>query len=109
MIKEAIDETIMKQNQVKQQENKEMADAAYQTIKTMQEMLDQKNEQLKRKEDHIQNLRDEMKNQANQDAMIINKLKQDISITGNSTLNQMQQIVMKNPIDEKKDLGPQQR
>ena len=40
MIKEAIDETIMKQNQVKQQENKEMADAAYQTIKTMQEMLD---------------------------------------------------------------------
>ena len=66
-----------------------MADAAYQTIKTMQEMLDQKNEQLKRKEDHIQNLRDEMKNQANQDAMIINKLKQDISITGNSTLNQM--------------------
>ena len=31
-----------------------------------------------------------MKNQANQDAMIINKLKQDISITGNSTLNQMQ-------------------
>ena len=30
-----------------------MADAAYQTIKTMQEMLDQKNEQLKRKEDHI--------------------------------------------------------
>ena len=86
-----------------------MADAAYQTIKTMQEMLDQKNEQLKRKEDHIQNLREEMKNQANQDAMIINKLKQDISITGNSTLNQMQQIVMKNPIDDKKDLGPQQR
>ena len=84
-----------------------MADAAYQTIKTMQEMLDQKNEQLKRKEDHIQNLREEMKNQANQDAMIINKLKQDISITGNSTLNQMQQIVMKNPIDDKKDLGPQ--
>ena len=86
-----------------------MADAAYQTIKTMQEMLDQKNEQLKRKEDHIQNLREDMKNQANQDAMIINKLKQDISITGNSTLNQMQQIVMKNPIDDKKDLGPQQR
>ena len=84
-----------------------MADAAYQTIKTMQEMLDQKNEQLKRKEDHIQNLREDMKNQANQDAMIINKLKQDISITGNSTLNQMQQIVMKNPIDDKKDLGPQ--
>ena len=66
-----------------------MADAAYQTIKTMQEMLDQKNEQLKRKEDHIESLRSEMKNQANQDAMIINKLKQDISITGNSTLNQM--------------------
>ncbi len=66
-----------------------MADAAYQTIKTMQEMLDQKNEQLKRKEDHIESLRAEMKNQANQDAMIINKLKQDISITGNSTLNQM--------------------
>ena len=30
-----------------------MADAAYQTIKTMQEMLDQKNDQLKRKEDHF--------------------------------------------------------
>ena len=42
-----------------------MADAAYQTIKTMQEMLDQKNEQLKRKEDHIESLRAEMKNQAN--------------------------------------------
>ena len=72
---EVIEEHKFKQNLVHEKENKEMADAAYQTIKTMQEMLDQKNEQLKRKEDHIQNLREEMKNQANQDAMIINKLK----------------------------------
>ena len=43
------------------QENEEMANAAQQTIKTMQEMLKQKNEQLKRKENLITSLRDTMK------------------------------------------------
>jgi hypothetical protein len=33
------------------QESKEMADAAYQTIKTLNEMLEQKKKQLKTKED----------------------------------------------------------
>ena len=46
MIKEAIQDTMDKQHQVKMQENEEMANAAQQTIKTMQEMLKQKNDQL---------------------------------------------------------------
>ena len=43
-MKEVIDEHNFKQTQVHEKENKEMADAAYQTIKTMQEMLNQKND-----------------------------------------------------------------
>ena len=41
---EAIKSLRFKQNQVHEKEFKEMADGAHQTIKTMQEMLQQKNE-----------------------------------------------------------------
>ena len=104
-MKEAIDEHNFKQNQVHEKENKEMADAAYQTIKTMQEMLDQKNDQLKRKEEHIANLRDQMMKQAELDANQINELRDKISITGNTTLNKMYEIVAKNPVDEHGEAG----
>ena len=89
-----------KQHQVKMQENEEMANAAQQTIKTMQEMLKQKNEQLKRKENLITSLRDNMKAQAEQDATTISELKKDISLTGQNTLSKLHQIVAKNPTDK---------
>ena len=73
--KQVIDEHRFKQQQAHDQENKEMADAAYQTIKTMQEMLEQKNAQLKRKEENIANLRDQVKRQAEMDANELNKLR----------------------------------
>jgi chromosome segregation ATPase len=40
-----------------------MADAAYQTIKTLNEMLEQKKVQLRAKEDHIDKLRQQMAEQ----------------------------------------------
>jgi hypothetical protein len=100
-----IEEHKFKQNLVHEKENKEMADAAYETIKTMQVMLDQKNEQLKKKEDHIANLRDQMRKQAELDANQINKLREQISITGSSTLNKMHEIVSKNQGDGSMDQG----
>lgn len=48
---------------VHEQESKEMADAAYQTIKTLNEMLEQKKVQLRSKEEHIDKLRQQMSDQ----------------------------------------------
>lgn len=43
MLKDAIEEHRTKTTQASAKEQKEMADAAYQTIKTLQDMLDNKN------------------------------------------------------------------
>ena len=46
------------------------------------------------------NLREQMMNQAKLDAAQINELRNKISVTGNTTLNKMYEIVAKNPINE---------
>ncbi len=50
-IREAIEGTRVKIDQVHEQEAKEMAEAAAQMVKTLQQMLEQKNEQLRGKEE----------------------------------------------------------
>ena len=59
-MKDVMEEQRIKFQAVHDQENKEMADAAYQTIKTLNEMLEQKKIQLKSKEDQIDKLRQQM-------------------------------------------------
>lgn len=56
-------------------------------------MIEQKNEQLKRKEDNIERLRGQMTAQAQLDANTINELRDRISATGGGTLNKLHQIV----------------
>lgn len=51
-----------------------MANAAYQTIKTLQEMIDGKNVILKSKEEQIDKMREQMKIQREQDAARIREL-----------------------------------
>lgn len=48
---------------MKDKESQEMADAAYQTIKTLNEMLEQKNEQIRSKEEQIDRLRRDLAEQ----------------------------------------------
>jgi hypothetical protein len=50
-IREAIEGTRVKVDQVHEQEAKEMAEAAAQMVKTLQQMLEQKNDQLRSKEE----------------------------------------------------------
>ena len=100
---EAIKNLRFKQNQVHEKEFREMADGAQQTIKTMQEMIQQKNEYIRKKEDHITNLRDQMLQQAERDALSINQLREQLSITGSTTLNKMHQIVSKHGGQEEKN------
>lgn len=52
-----------------------MADAAYQTVQTLQNLLDQKKELLRSKEQQMQRLREEMENQRKIDADVIAKLR----------------------------------
>ena len=59
-MKDVMEEQRIKFQAVHDQENKEMADAAYQTIKTLNEMLEQKKIQLRSKEDQIDKLRQQM-------------------------------------------------
>ena len=58
-------------------------------------MIEQKNEQLKRKEENITRLREQMKQQAQMDANTINELREANSATGNTTMNKLHTIVAK--------------
>lgn len=70
-----------------------MADAAYQTIQTLQELLDVKSEAVRKKEDIILKLRNQMQQQREIDANTITELQQQLSITGNTTLGKLHDIV----------------
>jgi hypothetical protein len=61
---EAVEEHRVKTMQAAEQERDEMLDAAHTTVKTLQEMIDSKDKQLRGKDEQIQKLRDEMKRQA---------------------------------------------
>ena len=61
VLKDAIEEHRIKTMAVHEKEQKEISEAAYQTVKTLQDMIEQKNEQLKRKEENIERLRDQMR------------------------------------------------
>lgn len=61
VLKDAIEDHRLKINAVAEKEQKEISDAAYQTVKTLQEMIEQKNDQLKRKEENVERLREQMK------------------------------------------------
>ena len=77
------------------QESKEMADAAYQTIKTLNEMLEQKKKQLKTKEDQIDQLRKDMANQREKSAMEYMQLQSELTAAGKSTLANLHAMVQK--------------
>ena len=62
-VADVMEEQRAKFQAVHDQESKEMADAAYQTIKTLNEMLEQKKVQLRAKEEHIDKLRQQMAEQ----------------------------------------------
>ena len=63
-----------------------MADAAYQTIKTLNEMLEQKKVQVRNKEEQIDRLRQQMAEQREIHADQLTKLQNEVSATGKSTL-----------------------
>jgi uncharacterized coiled-coil protein SlyX len=70
-----------------------MADAAYQTIKTLNEMLDQKKTQLRRKEEQIDRLRVEMAEERERHASEYMKLQSEVTATGKSTLANLHSLV----------------
>ena len=67
----------------------EMADAAYQTVQTLQNLLDQKKEMLRQKDDHIARMREQMETQRKVDADTIANLREQITATGTSTLSKL--------------------
>lgn len=73
-----------------------MAEAAAQMVKTLQQLLEQKNEQLRSKEDQISKLREDMLKQSEIDAVEIAKLRQQMSLAADTTLAKLQEIVVKN-------------
>jgi len=76
VLKDAIEDHRVKTMAVAEKQSKEIQEAAYQTVKTLQDMIEQKNEQLKRKEDQIERLREQMKIQSATDAAEINALRE---------------------------------
>ena len=67
VLREAIDKHRSKTQEIHDQESKEMAEAAYVTIKTLQEMIDQKNEQLRKKDGLIEKINHQAALQREQD------------------------------------------
>jgi hypothetical protein len=72
-----------------------MADAAYETVKTLQQMLDNKNETIQAKEGIIKNLKDQMMEQRKTDLEEIAVLRKRLTDTGDTTLSKMHEIVAK--------------
>ena len=62
-------------------------------------MIEQKNEQLKRKEDQIERLREQMKIQSATDAAEINALREQMSAAGDSVVNKLHTLVNKQEIN----------
>ena len=77
---------------VHDQESKEMADAAYQTIKTLNEMLEQKKVQLRAKEEHIDKLRQQMAEQRELAAEQYMELQSKATATGKSALANLHRL-----------------
>ena len=75
ILKDAIEEHRAKNIEATDKEAREMADAAYQTIKTLQDMLDAKNEANHKKEDQIDRLRGQMITAREIDAKTISDLR----------------------------------
>ena len=75
-----------------------MMEAAYQTIKTLQDMLDVKNQAIRSKEEQVVKMRQQVSAQRELDAHTIQQLRDQISFTGNSTLAKMQEIVSKHDV-----------
>ena len=75
-----------------------MMEAAYQTIKTLQDMLDVKNQAIRSKEEQVAKMRQQVSAQRELDAHTIQQLRDQISFTGNSTLAKMQEIVSKHDV-----------
>ena len=65
-------------------------------VKTMQELLDQKNEQLRNKEHQLEDARKMMQIQSEKDGLEIAKLRQQRSLAAGSTLADLQKIVIAN-------------
>ncbi len=73
-----------------------MAEAAAQMVKTLQEIIDQKNEQLRNKDHLIDEARKALITQSEKDGLEIARLRQQMSLAAGSTLADLQKIVMSN-------------
>lgn len=73
-----------------------MAEAAYVTIKTLQEMLDQKNGQLRDKDNYIEKLNQMALIEREKDQNEIARLRQQLSLAADTTLSKLQELVVKN-------------
>lgn len=65
-------------------------------VRTLQDMLDEKNKQLQAKEDIIQALRKQMVEQSEIDGIEIAKLRHQMSLAAGDTLSKLKEIVIKN-------------
>jgi hypothetical protein len=72
-----------------------MADAAYQTVQTLQGMLDSKIEMIRKKESIIAELKGQMQQQRRIDLDEIASLRKRLADTGETTLSKMHEIVAK--------------
>lgn len=96
VLKEEVERGHSRVREVHEQEAREMAEAAAQMVRTLQDLLDQKNAQLQAKEAQIDQMRKQMLQQSELDGLEIAKLKQQNSLAAGTTLAKLQEIVVKN-------------
>jgi len=65
-------------------------------VKTLQQMLEQKNDQLRSKEEQIEKIRTDMIRQSEIDATEISRLRSQLSLAAGTTLSKLQELVIKN-------------
>lgn len=78
-MKDIIESNKVKIDQMHEKESQEMAQAAYKTIKALQELNDTKNNQLKRKDEIIKELKERLNFEKQQDTAEILKLNEELT------------------------------
>jgi hypothetical protein len=95
VIKEEIDQHRDQTMQAANEDNKQMAEAAHQTVMTLQSMLDSKIDMIRKKEGIIADLKRQMQDQRQIDLEEIASLRKRLADTGETTLSKMHEIVAK--------------
>ena len=92
--------TMAKQQALKEEQDREMAEAAYATIKSLNERIDEKNRMLAEKDEQLIKIRQDFQTQRNEDSLKISELERKLGGITGQKFSQLQNMASSNFANE---------